>query len=293
MANFASVLLAARKDAGLKQSEVAAKAGLTSSYLSFLENRKKPPPSDEVCVKLSLALGLSPESLLEPAHLERAPEALRERVHSLQHSLRRERRSLRHFMEGLLSPFLFAGPPGYRESAIEALGVSPTRRKRIREAVRRGEIARSQRRKEIRNFLGELDEKELAQLADRLASMVHEQSGSEPPVLDAPPETRPALPFLVSIESDTTPDLKAGDQLLIDPNAIPRHGDIVYLTDGTAHRLVQEGPNYRFADRADEAIGAGESIPAAGSIPAAEMFHLFEKTLLGVALECRRSLRQA
>ena len=281
MADFASVLLNARKQAGLKQSELATMAGLTSSYLSFLENRKKPPPSDEVCGKLAAALELSPETLLEPAHLERAPEALRARVHSLQRSLHKERRSVRQFMEGLLSPFLFAGPPGYRESAIDALGVSPTRRKSIREAVRRGEIARSQRALEIRNFLGELDEKELGQLANRLADMVHENAVNEPPVLDSPPKSRPELPFLVSLKADVAPDLHAGDQLLIDPNAVPRGGDIVYLPDGTAHRLIQDGPNYRFADRVEEAI------------PATELFHLFEEKLLGVALECRRSLRQA
>ena len=46
MDNFASVLLTARKRSGLTQAHLYVSAWLTPSYLSFIENRKKPPASD-------------------------------------------------------------------------------------------------------------------------------------------------------------------------------------------------------------------------------------------------------
>ncbi|MEM8885323.1 MAG: helix-turn-helix transcriptional regulator [Planctomycetota bacterium] len=220
MRDFAAVLVEARKEAGLTQTEVAAAAGLTSSYLSFLENRKKPPPSDDVCRRLAVVLKLPAKALLEPAHMERAPEELRARVERLTHSLHRERRSLRTFMEGLLSPFLFAGPPGYRESAIDALGVSPRRRRRIREAVQRAEQRPADRRREIRRFLDELSEEELSELAERLPHLEQE--------------------FL--LDPGSTGDLKEpqpGDRVVVDGQLTPKTGDLVYREDGSVRRLEE------------------------------------------------------
>jgi transcriptional regulator with XRE-family HTH domain len=264
--DFASILVAARQAAGLRQTDLAAAAGLTSSYLSFLENRKKPPPSDEVCRRLEKALELPEGRLLEPAHLERAPKALREKVDSLTSSLHRERRSLRTFMEGLLSPFLFAGPPGFRDSAIDALGVSPTRRRRIREAVRRGE------RSKVKRILDELTEKELRDLADQLPRLLP----AAPALHDAPPEVLPDAPFLLVAPEDAFGEIRAGDRLLLDPHATPQDGDLLALRDGGLRRLRRENGNYRLE---------GE---ATGAMPAAELFHRLERTLAGVVLEIRR-----
>jgi len=260
------VLVAARQQAGLTQTELAAAAKLTASYLSFLENRKKPPPSDEVCRRLARALDLDGERLLELAHLERAPKPLRDKVASLATSLKKERRSLRTFMEGLLSPFLFAGPPGYRDSAIEALGVSPARRRRIREAVRRGGPSN------VKRVLDELTDEELHELADRLPGILPPQ----PELLAGPPAEPPNSPFLLEAGEDAFDVVRKGDRLLLDPRAIPQDGDLLVLRDGSVRRLAREGSGYRLD---------GED---AAAVPAAEMFHRLEGELAGVVTEIRR-----
>jgi len=135
MEDFAAVLIQARRRTGLTQAQVATVAGLTPSYLSLLENRKKPPPSDEVCRSLAVALRISAKRLLDLAHIQRAPESVRTEVRSLRHSLKRERRSRTRASRALLSPFLFAGPPGYLESALDTLQISPARRRRLRAAL--------------------------------------------------------------------------------------------------------------------------------------------------------------
>ncbi|MHC4449618.1 MAG: helix-turn-helix domain-containing protein [Planctomycetota bacterium] len=264
MEDFASVLVSARKEAGLTQTDLAGAAGLTSSYLSFLENRKKPPPSDDVCRRLAQALALPVDRLLELAHLERAPKELRAKVNSLTSSLHRERRSLRTFMEGLLSPFLFAGPPGYRDSAIDALGVSPTRRRRIREAVRKGE------RSKVGRLLDELSDSELQDLASRLPDLLP----NEPSTVDSPPEHAPRAPYLLVAPADAYDQIQAGDRLLIDPAAVPQANDLVVLRDGSIRRLLRDGSTY--------------SLDEGDPVPAAELFHYLEQTLAGVVIEIRK-----
>jgi len=138
MDDFAAILVAARRHTGRTQAQVAIAAGLTPSYLSFLENRKKPPPSDEVCRKLAKVLKVPAKRLLDLAHIQRAPESVRIEVRSLRHSLKRERRSRTRALKALLSPFLFAGPPGYLDSALDTLQISPARRRRLRAALRAG-----------------------------------------------------------------------------------------------------------------------------------------------------------
>ena len=129
----------------------------------------------------------------------------------------------------LLSPLLFTGPPGYRESAIDALGVSPTRRKRIREAARRGPT----RNQEIRNFLSELSEKELTELAERMGETArrHEEST-----------------FVEELDPQKmgTEGIDA-DRALVDPTLTPRPGELVLLTDGTVTKFTD--------DHADTTLG--------------------------------------
>jgi transcriptional regulator with XRE-family HTH domain len=234
--DFAALLAEARKNAGLTQTDLAAAAGLTPSYVSFLENRKKPPPSDDVCRRLASALDLPEERLLDLAHLERSPPSIREKVDRLTSSLHRERRSLRTFMEGLLSPFLFAGPPGYRDSAIDALGVSPARRRRIREAVKRNEPSK------VARLLDELSDDELSELADRLPALLP----SQPTLYEKPPENPPPTPFLLVAQEDVPDTVRKGDRLLVDPKKTPDVGDLVVMRDGALER----------AERAEDAEGA-------------------------------------
>ena len=75
--NFAQALRGHREKAGLKQSELAEKVGVTGPYISLLESGKRPPPGDEVTLKLERALELAPKSLLRLAHIARTPEDIR------------------------------------------------------------------------------------------------------------------------------------------------------------------------------------------------------------------------
>ena len=176
-------------------------------------------------------------------------------------------------MEGLLSPFLFAGPPGYRDGAIEALGISPTRRRRIREAVRRGE------RSKVGRILDELSDKELGDLADRLPGLLGEQTTGGPRLLDAPPADASKQPYLLTAHHPFADEIREGDLLLVDAQATPQDGDFIVLRDGAVRRLVRDGAHYRLVGGDDDE-----------SWPAAELFHRLEQILAGVVLEIRRVL---
>jgi len=288
--DFAAYLARARTTAQLTQTQLAAAAGLTPSYLSFIENRKKPPPSDEVCRRLAQALKLPAEELLELAHLQRAPKELRARVQDLTSSLHRERTSLRSFLEGLLSPFLFAGPPGYTDSAMDVLAISPARRRRIREAVKRAGGERTRREREIRNWLEDLSDDELRELAGRLPKLIEDQPPHDPPLLTALPDradARAARRFVFVMQGEHLGTLGfpvPGDHVLIDPALPPESGDLLLLR-GDPHacvrRLVQEGALYRL-----------EGGDAERGVPAAELFHRLEAELSGVLVELRTPLRK-
>ena len=70
MTDFATYLKRKRESAGLTQVELAGKVGLTGSYISILESRKKPPPSDTVLKRLARALEVGEDEILEVAHLD-------------------------------------------------------------------------------------------------------------------------------------------------------------------------------------------------------------------------------
>jgi transcriptional regulator with XRE-family HTH domain len=55
---FGSELFEARVACGSSQAALARKAGLSRSYLSSLENDRRPPPSMDVCRRLFNALNL-------------------------------------------------------------------------------------------------------------------------------------------------------------------------------------------------------------------------------------------
>ena len=53
---FSTLLRQARKESGLSQVMLARKAGLTGSYISFLESERRRPPAAEVIKALCDAL---------------------------------------------------------------------------------------------------------------------------------------------------------------------------------------------------------------------------------------------
>jgi len=288
--DFAAHLVNARKQAQLTQTQLAAAAGLTASYLSFIENRKKPPPSDEVCRRLAKALGMPAEDLLERAHLQRAPKELRARVQDLTSSLHRERSSARSFLEGLLSPFLFSGPPGYADGAMDVLAISPARRRRIRDAAKRTGDERARRKGEIRRLLDDLSDDELRDLATRMPHWIEDQPPHDPPVLDAEPSPDDAasgrhfILVLRSVQLGSLAFPAAGAHVLIDPTAKPEPGDLLLLRAGDhaiVRRLVLDGGLYRLA-------GGDPEQP----MPAEEMFARLDLELCGVLTELRTPLRK-
>ncbi len=263
MEDFAGLLIAAREKARLTQAFVAQSAGLTPSYLSFIENRKKPPPSDEVCRRLAEVLGLPPRKLIEVAHLERAPETVRRRVKSLRHTLRRERRSRRRVLESLLSPFLFRGPPGYVDSALDAVGIDKRRQKRIREALAAVGRRHQDRAVKVAKIVEDLPERDRRALLEALPGLLKE--GELPPT-PSPPTSPPEGAYLLACDaamaaSAPEGELREGDRLLVDPTVPAREGDLVVVR-GEAGHLVRR-------------VGADESVAG-----------------LGTVLEVRRPLRR-
>jgi len=72
--DFAKALKAFRLKAGLKQTDLAQKVGVTGSYICLLEIGKRPPPSDAVALKLEQVLNLAPKTLVKLAHYWRTPD---------------------------------------------------------------------------------------------------------------------------------------------------------------------------------------------------------------------------
>jgi transcriptional regulator with XRE-family HTH domain len=308
MEDFAGLLIAAREKARLTQAFVAQAAGLTPSYLSFIENRKKPPPSDEVCRRLADVLGLPARKLVEVAHLERAPETVRRRVRSLHHTLRRERRSRRRVLESLLSPFLFRGPPGYVDSALDAIGINKRRQKRIREALAAVGRHHQDRATEVANIVEDLPERDRLALLEALPSLLKRSDpppASEtvpppepprPPVFHVPPaaETLPEGPYLLACGADVAAsapeaELRAGDWLLVDPGIATRDGDLVVLrgeAGALVRRVAQDGGVYHLRG----APVGGEHW--ADPLDEEELRARLAQVGLGTVLEVRRPLRR-
>ena len=288
MEDFAAFLVDARKQARLTQTQLAAAAGLTASYLSFIENRKKPPPSDDVCRRLADALDLPAEALLERAHLERAPKELRARVQDLTSSLHREQSTVRTFLEGLLSPFLFSGPPGYADSAMDVLALSPARRRRIRESVKRTADADKRHAQEVRKLLADLSHAELRKLATRLPELLEGAPPHSPPLLTALPDPEApeaSRPFVLVLREEHLGSLSfpvPGDHVLIEPAAEARPGDLLLLRhgkQGVVRRLESEGALQRLEGGPDEA-----------AMPVARMRERLAAELVGILVELRTPL---
>jgi transcriptional regulator with XRE-family HTH domain len=61
---FGQKLRTLRRAAGITQRELAKKVGVDFSYISKLENDRLPPPAADTAVKISGALGITPDELV-------------------------------------------------------------------------------------------------------------------------------------------------------------------------------------------------------------------------------------
>jgi transcriptional regulator with XRE-family HTH domain len=297
MQDFAALLLAARERLGITQSQLAAAAGLTASYVSLLENRKKPPPSDRVCGRLAAVLGIPAKELLEVAHLERSPATVRQRVHSLRGRLTRERRSRQRVLESLLSPFLFPSAPSWIEGAVEWIGGSTIRRRRLKEVLAALGRRHQDRATAVSRLIDELPERDRRLLLEALPRILGRRDGSvapaNPPLYYAlPPE--PKAPYLLAwTREGSAGELRDGDLLLVDPSLELRDGDLILL------RGSDDTPLARRVVRAAGADGAGGSYRLlaleggeAEVLPEAALRERFAREGAGIVVEIRRPVRR-
>jgi transcriptional regulator with XRE-family HTH domain len=258
MDDFAGTILAARIKAGLTQSQVAAAAGLTASYLSFIENRKRPPPSDEVVTRLARVLKVPDRRLVELAHYERAPAPLRRRLQSLDASLRRERRSRLNFLRSLFGP-LFGEAGTWFESTVDSIIPSPARRRYLREIYRalgRKGIDHADR---LARFLESLPAKERREFLAALPAAAGRRGGASaaPAERDAPPDPgRPAGgPYvLVAPVAMVEANVEQGDRLVVDPSTTPENGDLVVVREAGGWflaRVERTGSGWRVHGRGE------------------------------------------
>lgn len=92
---MADVMRARRLELGLTLGEVAERAGCAKSYLSLLENHRKPAPSSDACRALEKALRLPHGRLVALAELERTPPTVLERLARLEKFERAQRETIR------------------------------------------------------------------------------------------------------------------------------------------------------------------------------------------------------
>jgi transcriptional regulator with XRE-family HTH domain len=221
--SFSGRLLAARRRAGLTQAALAERCGLTGPYISLLESGRKPAPSDEVVRRLATVLGEDRASLLETAHLDRAPEDLRRTVRHLrrQAELERERRH--------------AGSPKGRDPGVAARGEgSPAQAEGLLAGIVRllgvhaedpgdPRVAREDARRALRS----LPAADLARILEQFAALA-----------PSPPSAAPWHPA----PPGPLPDpVRPGDLLRLDAEASPRPGDLVLLRRDGATALERFG----------------------------------------------------
>jgi transcriptional regulator with XRE-family HTH domain len=303
MEHFSAILVAARERLGITQAQLATSAGLTPSYVCLLESGKKPPPSDRVCERLATVLGIPARQLLEVAHLQRSPATVQKRVRTLRGRLSREQRSRQRVLATLLSPFLFESAPSWLEGAVEWIGGTALRKRRLREVLSALGRRHQDRATAVSRLVDELPERDRRLLLDALPRILGDRvPGLPPPLLfySLPPaDEAPKTPFLLAWTGAASQgaEVREGDQLLVDPALEPRAGDLVLLraADGAPalRRCVLAGPNRRFCppDAIPEGAPAteGTRTPADGT---GEGERPWKEEVAGVLLEIRRPLRR-
>jgi transcriptional regulator with XRE-family HTH domain len=256
LTDFADYLRAARERAGLTQSELAARVGLTGSYISVLESRKKPPPSDPVLRRLARALGVPEQEILETAHLDRSPDDIRERIRRLDRHLRVERKLTKRLLTDLLPSSLwhFGSVRGFHEAALEKLRLDAKRKRILRGVLSRlGPLTtRDDFEERSRLVIESLPEEERSVLFDVIPELVREpalesvERAAAPmrlvPLFDRPPthggavlsalpvlleDHRPGCYFVVAGDGEMAPRVERGDRLLVVPGAPAGPGSLV------------------------------------------------------------------
>jgi transcriptional regulator with XRE-family HTH domain len=297
MEDFSALLVAARERLGITQAQLAVSSGLTPSYVCLLESGKKPPPSDRVCEKLAAVLGIPARQLLEVAHLQRSPTTVQKRLQTLRGRLSREQRSRQRVLESLLSPFLFSSAPSWIEGAVEWIGGSALRRRRIREVLAALGRRHQDRATAVSRLVDELPERDRRLLLEALPRILGDRAPGRhaaPRVYYSLPPAEEAAksPFLL-VWTDAAAaggELRDGDQLLVDPGLEPRDGDILLL------RGPDDAPLARrlFRERDGGRLVPLDGSPVLGEGPCDEeaLRQRLGKEAAGVVIEIRRPLRR-
>lgn len=250
--DFASALKAARKAAGLTQMALGRMAGLTGSYISMLEKRRRPPPSETKIRRIAKALDMPAGPLLEIAALERAPRLRRhvERIDRERTAARRDRdrlltTSLFHaaHRKGVLNPYaaFLDLPPGQRTLLGQLIGRF-RRVKSVTEAEERAEELLEDTAPEDRALLVQVvpdllstdeadDKRTPAPPPAPTGVPVHAHLDRSDPPSDhwfVDPRHAHEEVFFYAVGDDTGwPRIEQGDLLLVDPISRARPGDWV------------------------------------------------------------------
>jgi SOS-response transcriptional repressor LexA len=313
LADFAKYLKEAREAAGLNQLELAEQVGLTGSYISVLESRRKPPPSDPVLKRMAKALGKPEQELLEVAHLDRTPEDIRKKIRALDRRLSMERKVTHSLLNDILPGSLwhFGRVRGYPEYGLEKLRLDAKKKRILTKVIRRiGHLtARDDFEEESRLVIDTLPAEDRSVLAEVLPELVRDlpqdsglredgkaESAISLPLLNRPPregakaateqktgvavvaaDHHPGRYFLKATDDDMSPRVEPGDLLLVAPDLAPADGALAVVRIGK-----------RVTVREVHAAKQGILLVAAN--PKVRTSSAPESAVLGVITELRRSL---
>jgi len=271
MADFAEFLRDARKRAGLNQVDLAERVGLTGSYISVLESRKKPPPSDKVLKRLAGALGVPESDMIEVAHLDRSPDDIRDRIKALDRRLRIERKVTKRLITDLLPSSLwhFGRVTGFHESALSKLRLDSGNHRVLRKVL--GKLkdltSRDDFEEQSRIVIEALPARDRSALAEVLPELVRE------PV----PAVDPGTTIFTANDGAMRPRILEGDVLLVDRKRKPVPGDLALVRIGrrrTVRQLAKRGRGFLFV------ATNGDAEPVPGG----------KADVLGIVIELRRRL---
>lgn len=219
---FAVHLRRAREKAGLTQAALAARCGLTGSYISLMESGKKPAPSDRVVRRIATVLSLDPEETLQVAHLDRAPQELRRAVERLRREAAQERALRERTAEALFPLTLWNflpedAPPAPHAPPLPSVGATVVGAIEKLLGIARTSPDLATLRKETRRVLGGLPEKERRRVLDAVPAIA-ERAAAAPAtrVVPAPGEGLP-------------PEILPGDRLVVARGEYPAEGSIVLV----------------------------------------------------------------
>jgi len=266
---FADALKEARQAAGLSQAKLARRAGLTGSYISVLESRRRPPPTPRVIRSLCRVLEIDAAPLLEAAALERSPPTVRKR---LEH-MRKERGRVHKTRDNLLTTTLFhlSRRPRVVEPMAGFLDLPPEQQALLGRLLGRVRRVRSldEAESHAETILEDASSDERDALARVLPGALTDKGGTEETRADVPPSVEPIdepppvaapVPTTAPVHAhlarrraaseerkvtadvwheelffwrvsgdDAHPRFEAGDLVLVDPRREPAEGDVVVL----------------------------------------------------------------